>query len=389
MKFICLGLLLSVFTARLYATPRLAIFGDRYATGAAASSQYQLDFVTVWQQLEAPPTHTLSQADQKTLAQHGFPPPFLPPRTLWFSKNEFVSGIDWGVKFLVHGLSHLYYNQDACSWGALLGKKKNLSADQILLAAHLGDSIVHFPAQVERMLEATGGELPPNILIWFPIEDLCHIPLSASPSKNIYRAALRRGLELLATKGKPSSQGARIWVVSPLKATQLLLSPSIQEKSVYAFGTTTTCKQLREKNFHPGPLPVLTQAPPMAAYLADIIPPNPARICPSFFAQTLLAQNEMSIFTSENKRKKEIESKIEAATGNLSQAIREYRSEGKREVETLQTEWMKKKRPLTLQWITAVEDLQLEAADVAADCFHLSLAGHIKVALLLEKALSW
>ncbi len=387
MKHTNWSFLLTLLAAPALATPRMAIFGDRYATGSAAASAYQLDFTSTWQQLEAPPAHTLSPTDLQRLAQHGFVPPFVAPRTVWFSKHEFVTGLDWSLKYLLQGLSHLYYNEEAISWGALLGKKYNLSAEEVLLVAHMGDSIANFPAQVERMLQATGGEIPERILIWFPIEDLCHAPLSAPASKEAYRTALRKGLDRLASKGRPAPKGSRIWVLSPLKATQLLLSASIQEKSVYAFGATTTCKKLRETNFHPGPLPALDKAPPMAAYLADLIPPNPARMCPSFFAQKILAQNEVSLFSSESKRKKEIADKIEAATGNLSQTIRDYRSVGKEETEKLQKEWATKSSPLTLQWVTATEELQLEGDDIAADCFQLSLAGHIKMEQLLEKVI--
>lgn len=377
---------LVALTTHANGTPRLAVFGDRYATGAAASSQYQLDFTTVWQQLEAPPTQTISPADLQLLAIQGFQPPFAAPRTLWFSQQEFLTGLDWSVKYLVQGLSQLYYNQDALSWGALLGKRLGLSASDVLLAAHMGDSMAQFPMQVERMLTATSGEVPERVLVWFPIEDLCHASLSAPSPQHQYRTALKQGLERFAS-ARPAPSGSQIWVLSPHKATQLLLSPTIQAKSVHAFGATTTCKQLRDTNFHPGSLPALDKAPPVAAYLADLIPPSPARMCPSFFAQKLLAQQEVSLFASETKRKRDVELKVEAATGNLSQAIRNYREAGKKEVETMQATWEKKHSSLTVHWVAATEALELEAEDLAGDCFHLSLAGHLKVVKLVEAAI--
>jgi len=379
-------------TSPLWGTPSLAILGDRYTTGTAAGSQFQLDFVTVWQQIEAPPSRRISSEDEALLQTRGLTSPFPMPTRLPFSSKEFTTGMDWSIKHLLAGLTHLYYNREELSWGALLGKRMGIPASQIFLAGHPGEGVAMFPSQVNRLLQATGGKIPENVMVWFAIEELCQPNMELGSPGTHYSQALEKGLQILAAQGTPAPTGSHIWILSPLKATELFLTPEIQNKSVYAFGKTTTCQKLEEEGFHTGPLPTPPQTPALAGYLADFIPPNPARICPGLFAHKKLPppdpREKVATSLSEKAQKaRKTRELADEVTGKLSQQIRESRQKSREMVEATQAVWRKKAPNLSVIWVSEMDALHLEAPDMAQNCFDLSVAGHVKVEDLVYRQL--
>jgi len=366
---------------------RFAVCGDSISTGAATHPNLEFDSVTLWGILNgtipvtAQATH-LSGIESVFPAGNGMTSAATvledsvvpPPRRAWPTVKEYRSSVEWVALGLLRSLSESYLDTEEFSWGYMLGRTFKVAPGHVLIAAENGARTSAATAQMARILDATGGELPEKIFMFFTGNDICAPRLEGMTPAVKFEQNLFKALHHALRNGRVPAGGTDIYVPAYVNVTQLLTSPAIQTKLVRAFGTKIACGQLRENQFvqvlPPAPKEAGTGIPPEANLISQVLPPNPAAMCP-----TLFARDANSADQSER-------------IGALANRIREFRTAAQNAVRRASSLQKDKypENPVRLHFIEETANLDLEADDVAEDCFHLSIRGQAKLARVIYDA---
>ena len=390
LKFTGLVILLALSLPRLSYGKGVAIIGDSFSTGAATSEHLRFDPDELWDILKGQKSLNPSEVPpqiKQYLGQVDLDPPFY----LKNSSREFSGAFDWMVSNIYRKFNQLFLNSEQYSWAYLLAKKLAYAGDDIYIAAENGARVASILRQADRILDHLQGHLPEEIFIFFTAYDLCAPNVNFMTTAHAYQNSLLKGLKYLVVNGTPPEAGVRVSIVSYMNMGHLLLNSSVLNKEVTAFAKTSTCRTLRQNHFMPD-----EQAKNVrnleSLYFSHALPPNPAKYCPTMFGvppinedtPSKLADLDMSkpVYTDSIGRKKNEE--IQSALANH---VRHYRHASKNAVEHMQG-WTQKHHPrkkFTFQVLDQTELIDFQGADIAQDCFHLSLDGQIKLSQVIHK----
>ena len=359
--------------------PALAILGDSLSTGAATHPALQFDGQVLWDvftgKISVQPTTAALPSDLAA----GLPEPPPAPLRLWPSVREFFGGPDWAWRNALQAISRSYLDTAQYSWGYQLGLGLKLSPSDIAIVGEDGARVANIPRHVDRLLDLTEGELPQRLAVFYTGNDLCGSNINEVTAPADFASGLERGLLYLLRNGQAPKEGSDVYVFGYMGILQLLTSESILAKKVHAFGSETTCKDLRSANF----LPSLEQQKAMQAraqskagqdavawYFSLLMPPNPAGFCGTLFAGGVGRERER-----------------EAEINTLANHIRSYREQTAQVVERLNVRAEVAKSKVHFHYVDATTKLTFSGDDVGEDCFHLSVAGHSKIARAAISAL--
>lgn len=342
---------------------RVAVLGDSLSTGAASHPALVYDGEALWRVFtgkvsvaprreDLPPEASVPQAGE-----------LAPPRRLWPTSREFFGGPDWVYRNALQVLSRTYLDTEEYSWGYLMGMGLGVPAQDILIAGEDGARVEHIPRQLDRVLAATDGVLPERVLIMFTGNDLCGLSLDQVTTAQAFEEALDAGFAYLLTNGTPAPGGTEVRLLSYLGVLQLLNDEGILSKPVDAFGAATTCRALRANGYHARAVQDALAKPRTAEYpfaFGLFMPPNPAAFCPTLFGDPSRDADER--------------------TGFLANRVRAYREAEARSVQKIQAVAAQRGVKITFRHVTATAEVLFDGADIAADCFHLSPTGQLKVA---------
>ena len=373
--------LLMLFAAKAWSADsdsgvRVAILGDSLSTGAATHPDLTFDSVRLWE-LFSGARSTLARAEDLPKPIRDLVGPderdgrdLLLPRRLWPTSREFFGGPDWLWRHIMQAVARQYLDTGAYSWGAMTGRLLGIPPAAVALAGEDGARVAQLPRHLDRVLAASGGLLPPIVLIMYTGNDLCGANLAQTTTSDEFASDLDRGLAYLVRNGRPAAAtGTDVYLLSYLSVLQLATSEAILNKSVAAFGGQSTCRELRQRAFRP-PGDQLAAEDERAVragvpwYLRLALPPNPAVICSTLFddysAGGVAREKSLSALANRIRDFREAESRAVERYGTLG---RDAAGGG-----------------IRVHLISSTAKLVFGAEDIAGDCFHLSPVGQAKVA---------
>ncbi|MCX6125855.1 MAG: hypothetical protein NTV34_14065, partial [Proteobacteria bacterium] len=287
-----------------------------------------------------------------------------PPRRLWPAFRENDGGSGWIWLHTVQALSRAALDTEEYSYGYLFGRSLGLEPENIWIAGDNGTRAEHSAVHAARVLQAARGELPSRVLILYTGNDLCAPTWELMTDTESYGEGLRRGIMFLARHGHTAGQQpTKVYVPAVLAITGLISENSILDKKIKFYGTEITCREARKRMFA-APDVVLGReevSDPRYPFFAQLLPPNPALLCPTLFSRAAEEPAKLSI---------------------IANRIRAYREVQKSVVESINKEIAA--RPelarLDVQFIENTGRVLFQGEDVSGDCFHLSPRGQAKVA---------
>ena len=329
--------------------PSAVVFGDSIASGAATHPALEFDGDVLWEILNG----------QKSVSPRKAPVTFLgemeldaPSIVLPTSSEVMNHPLAASSEILMQTLGSVFLNTEEYSWGYQVARKHGVPGKKIFFASTNGARSGNFSSQVQRFLSLSGGKLPKLIFVMFTGNDLCSPYGDGVTSPELFHSNIEAAIKLLAS-GAPHSEGTRLVLAGMLPITQLYQSASILDKKVKAHGREVSCRDLRESSFaRPEGTPAKYLIP---AQFSQVFPPNPSLMCPNLFAPEKLMKDQIS----------EV-----ATTASL------YRDQ----LESIASTYSGKTKGVSIEYIRELSKLTLDASDIAQDCFHLSAAGHSKIA---------
>ncbi len=340
-----------------------AILGDSISTGGGSHPVLKYDVEALWDVFNNKISTKTERGQLNEYNQGKFTAPDLvAPVRLWPTMREFFGGPDWVYRNLLGFFSRKFLDSEEYSWGYLAANDLGIDVTRLAIAADDGARVANMPRQIDRVLQNTGGKLPPKVFIFYTGNDLCGMDPSLMTSTADYKTHLMRGLTYLArNSGKTKDETpTEVYLMSYMSLVQLLDDQQILDKKITAFGKETTCAGLRKDGYRSADPAYSPKIPPEAWYFAMAMPPNPAAFCPTLFAPQKFANHSLS---------------------DLANRIREFRqAEADVVSEFNKAAEQEPFKSLRLQHIIGTASLKFTPEEVGEDCFHLSLRGQEKLA---------
>ncbi len=353
----------SIIAADAPLTAKFAVIGDSLATGAVTSPELMFDANALanlffGKTARSLPTATAIPAVDDFGITGGTLPP---PRRLWPGGREFRSFYEWVGLNLMAAAARVYLDTEEYSWGYLLGRQRGITAEHIIIAAENGARSERALYQMQRLLAATGGVIPEQVFMMFAGNDLCGYTTARVSTGDEYAQNLERAIAYLLRHGQVSPTGTQITVIAPLAMLQLVDSPVIRAKEIFAHGRNMTCGELQTQQHNmEWSDPEITNET-AAALLMNMLPASPAAYCRSLFPPSDPgARGEQLAF--------------------IGNRLRSFRDLGRKTVNNLSQHWAKHDANIHINWLDQTAGILFTADDIANDCFHLSVHGQAKLA---------
>lgn len=346
-------LLFFMSTSRVFGidlqAPSAVIFGDSIAVGAATHPSLEFDGGVIWEALNGKVDVAAQSSHVPALSGLTLEKPLvtLPTRT-----EVIETPIETASNIISQSLMSLFLNTEEYSHGYQVAKRLGVSGSNIVVSAFGGARMRDFSIQVQRFLETTQGQLTKYVFITFTGNDLCSTPSFSITEPEDFEHQLVHGLERLKA-AIPHPDGTVIVMTNMLPITKLAQDASILNKSVKAYGSMKTCRELRETGFLP-PKEYVHQSAVAKVLPPQLFPPNPSFMCPNLFAP--------------EKSMKENLTEIATTSGI-------YREVMERVSKTFQSD----SKNIKLLFVKEAAAMDLKPEDIAVDCFHLSATGQSKL----------
>lgn len=241
----------------------MAIVGDSSTTGAATSPAIKADFKKLGQQ--ALDAMTKGQGRPVSLTSKDFPDPdyfhitdpVQAPARIYPEDLKQQKATKFWDKFRLGTQKKITQQIDTeeFSFGYLIGRRFNLSPDQIFFAGKDGASIRSLAYQF-HLIKKTKGSLPPLILVSYVVNDICS-PKAMDESLGSYMDQFREKLAKQIRKiqnMEPAEGGTVVMVLAPLDLTDLVTNQELLSQTIDFQGHNLTCEQVRIGNAPGGAL---------------------------------------------------------------------------------------------------------------------------------------
>jgi hypothetical protein len=338
----------------------LVVIGDSLATGTAANPRVMFDPKALWDLAVAEENQTSSAATPS-------------PVRLWPSKRENDGSVGWIWSYGVQAFSRKVFDSEEMAAGFKLGQMLGFDAAQVWIAGDGQAMADDALTQVSRMLDRSSDELPSYVAFMYSGNDLCSSNYDLMTYAEEFSQGLRNAILYLSRRGlSKSGETTKILVMGYLPVLDIFVEPVIAAKKVSFFGTESTCGEMRKAHYlatdDQKMKAMVGNDDPMFAAFSQFVPPNPFLFCPTLF----------STFDNENENQKIIANRI-----------RLYREEQKKLVDSLNADLqsIQTLSRIELVFVETTTGMKFAAEDIAQDCFHLSEAGHTKLAEVILKQL--
>lgn len=327
----------------------MVIFGDSTVTGAAANPAIQ----ATWSSLGAA-AHDLMFEAHKGLHRepalsefvdpehYGITEPLRPTRLLYSAAEEQAR---WLPLLNIAAKSALRLDQEEYSFGYLVGRRLGIEPTSIVVAGEDGAKLDRLPLQIARLAEVSAKTLPPLALVSFVANDLCDPRAFDQPLEDFtgaYRSTLRASLDAFKTI-PPHANGTRVVVLAPLDLAYLLTSPALAAQKIQLDVHYLTCGDLRTGQVDGGF---------RTKWMERILNGE----CPSVL-----------------NRKVELATRVARLKELQGVQVRVLREELARRNQDAS-------QGLDFVFAPSVREIEFQAGDLAADCFHPSSRGHARIA---------
>jgi lysophospholipase L1-like esterase len=345
----------------------LGIMGDSSSTAAGSHPKLEFDSKNLWDvfsgKIDLVVDKSMVPADFLGDVTEDIP---APPKRIGPARRENDGGSGWIWHHLSQNISARTLESHALSYGYLLGRRLRIPPEDILLAGENGSTTAHAWTHAARLIDARQGDLPSKVIFFYTGNDLCAMQMAGVTTPDDYGSELLKGMKYLALNGHAASRGTKIFIPGFLSVTSLLHEPSILAKKIKLYGEELTCQEARKRYFtrDPKSAPPVEITDPRYVYFSEMMPPSPVKFCQTLFGPGWDDSAQVS---------------------QLANRIRSFREIQKKVVDEF-NDWRGKKLPaksFEAVYVAATEGLSFGAADVGADCFHLSAQGQAKIASAL------
>lgn len=360
------GFLLAMLLWQNIASADIAFIGDSLSTGGAAHPALMIERSNFTAILRGEQTLVPDEEYYQQLLANdfGFEPDPGYPRRLFPTSREYRHPLVWFVDNLVMSFGVQYLDAEKYSWPYLLSRHLGYRSEQIMIAAKDGEKMEHGIRQLDRILDATNGRLPDHTFVFFTGNDLCGPRMDFVTTTMVYQRHLERLISYILRNTKPSETLRRVWLLEPLGVLQIVTSDSILRHRVPFHDKEISCREMQ------------TLPPKPASFdwsgdtnIADILFPlvanAPSGYCPTLFAVHGEKGSDFNV--------------------SLANRILGYR-EAIRDVAAKMAPELREKN-IELRGIRSTSQIIFEGEDMANDCFHINLNGHIKVAKAVKQTM--
>lgn len=341
---VALNLSVSLVNASSPTAPaHVAIFGDSGASGVIAdprwSANYELGAVIA---LRAPLKRTLldyssSFGAYKDIYQSfGISLPLAVPHQYAPQQKNFGKTLEVGGAFQL--------DLPEMSWGYFTGRAFGANSNDIYFFARDGKRVDNLSEQIDTMNEQFPNSLPELTLISFTANDFCSPSVLNAEGKaqalQNYEGHLRISFNKLLERNA-YKEGSTVVLMSPLPVTKILRSKSVMDKEISILGQKLSCRQVRSDG------KVMFRDKNVVDALQGM--------CPSI----------MKTAPGDEARIKQLEEIFEQALDIQRQVVNEAQI---------------KSKGIRFFYFDEVFYSDLDAKDIANDCFHPSIYAHEKIA---------
>jgi lysophospholipase L1-like esterase len=343
----------------------VAFLGDSISTGGAAHETLRFDIELLSQIFAGKVDMSPGPEYYQTLNDTWEPieQPAMAPRRLDFSRREFDNPFSWVTDNAMLVLGKRYLDTEEYSWGYLLGRKRKVSPHEILIAARDGERSEHATRQVDRLLDATGSKAPRHVFMFFTGNDLCAPQAEFATEAAEYAKHQEVALRYLIRNAQPDHSATHVWLLDPLGILQIVSSPDILGRPVKAYGQDLTCRDLQSGRFKSPTSELLKEGMSDKFIFGMMFGQGPRSYCPSLFAVHEEGGTEIQL--------------------RLSGMLAAYRQE----LDKLAKKLADVHPSFKIHHLRETSDLMFTGEDIANDCFHLSMKGHLKLARVVDEAM--
>lgn len=354
----------------------MAFIGDSLTTGAVSHPAVQLGRLGIVELLRGKkaPALTLPADIVEAQTQLGLRPiaydRYPHPRRLGPSPASFTGPLFWVYRHFSHAIALNYLDYEQLSWAYALGRQWDVQGGEVIIAANDGARVSSAYDQVRLLAQLSPEQFPRTVFILFSGNDVCSQTSDLFTSASDYGADLKKALGLLnrivEEKSGHGSPAAKTVVVllEPINIMQLIVNPSIQQKSVTIGERSYRCSEVQSPSFaSPKPDKNGTSLRDEDRMLLNfnLLPESPSRYCSGIFQPTEVGETNRA-----------------AASRHWS----EYRSQIQ---QVAKDSW--NLEHLQVIALDAPAKLLLTGKDIAEDCFHLSYNGQFRLAAAVAEAL--
>lgn len=338
----------------------IAFLGDSISTGGASHPKLvlqpeQFGRVMMGKEDLAPDADYYARIRS---AGYDLQAPANPPIRLLPADREMRHPLIWYLESVWTLFGARFLDTEQFAWSYLLAHRLGYQADQILLAARDGERIEKAVVQLDRILEYKSGQLPEHAFVFFTGNDLCGPGFEFVTHQSEYGAHLEEFLQhYLRARQKDPSGLKHVWLMDPLGVLQIVSSQSILNKKVPFDDKMISCKQLQTLDPRQSPASIST-GDPVIDKIFTFATGASVNSCPTLFAVHGEQGSEARL--------------------QLADRILGYRKVLAKQLEAFKTSFAAKN--IKLRILSASADVIFEAEDMANDCFHINLNGHLKLA---------
>lgn len=297
------------------------------------------------------------------------------PRRMGPSLSSFSGPLYWVYRNLSHAISHHYLDMEPLSWAYALARQWQVTGTDVIIAANDGARATDAFGQARLLAALPAAEFPRTVFMFFSGNDLCAASRDQYTAAEDYGQDLSRALKLIdrmaADKGVPK---VLVVLLEPINVMQLVVNPSIQQKTVLVDERRYRCSEVQQPDFS-GPRPTKESAAAKEGVAAPkelrdqdrmllnfkLLPESPSRYCPGIFMTT------------------------EAGEANRAAAATLWSGYRAAIQKVAKTSWGLDH--LQILPLGAAAQLLLTGDDIAEDCFHLSYRGQQRLAAQVTTAL--
>jgi len=349
------------------AAAEIAFIGDSLSTGGAAHPALMIERSSFTAVLRGE-KNFVPDADyyQQLLANDfGFQPDDGYPRRLFPTSREYRHPLVWFVDNLWMSFGVQYLDAEKYSWPYLLSRHLGYRGEQILIAAKDGEKMEHGIRQLDRILDVTAGRLPEHTFVFFTGNDLCGPRMDFVTTRMVYQRHLERLISYMVRNTEPSQTLRRVWLLEPLGVLQIVTSDSILRRMVPFQGKEISCREMQTLPPQPSAID-WSGATDLADMLFPLVANAPSGYCPTLFAVHGEKGSDVNV--------------------SLANRILGYREAIRDVAEKMAPELREKN--IELRSVRNTSQITFDGDDMANDCFHINLNGHIKVAKAVREAMS-
>lgn len=338
----------------------MAILGDSTSTGALANPEaslglpsllsHGLEFLEFW--VGHPGINAKKYPE---LAEFNVKSPVKPLTRIWYSAAEEKKQNELALE-IQDRVTDDFADFPEFSWGYLVGRSLGIEPKKIELAGQDGKRIDQISNQFSRLDRLGYATLPELVFVSFTINDICketNFDMDLEQFKKAYYESFKAQFESVMSSHQAAASGTHIYVLAPVPVAAELTNASILEKVIPIPNGKARCEDIRSQKTD-------------FKFFGFSLDSTLYHMCPAVLKTQ--ANDEARI------RK----------LGLLLDGIKDMQSLALKE---LNESSVSANNGFRYTHITEISDAKVDAPEIANDCFHPSMEGHMNIARIILKAI--